>query len=187
MLPMKMLWPGFNAQGSVIIPLEMSSFPVSPDAIVLSGERFEPKEELHVTLISKKTGITIQGKMITRPEIESGLAQKFDEIDWAYEKTGPVHLLSRAREYSDEEGELKARIEKTIIMRLKMPGIAMFYDYLKSRDLLDSDCPAPPPHVTLFTRNCPVGIGLPDLERLEALTCRTFPIVAFNDLCANQV
>ena len=92
---MKSVWPGFNEKGSLIIPLEWSEVPFPQRLINVDGERFEPKHELHVTVIGKESGRAIQEKILLGPLNDSTLPQDFEEIDWSFKPGDVVHLLSR--------------------------------------------------------------------------------------------
>jgi hypothetical protein len=84
-----------------------------------------------------------------------------------------VHLLSSEK---DNPVESARNLEKTIGLPLQMPGMAAFYECLKSHDLLPGNTPTPPPHITMYTRNCASGIVVPDEETLARLTGRTIPV-----------
>ena len=47
----------------------------------------------------------------------------FESIDWAFNKSGPVHILSRSK---------KSKVQKSIIVLIDMPGMKTFYQQLKS-------------------------------------------------------
>ena len=170
---MKSVWPGFNEKGSLIIPLEWSEVPFPQRPINVDGERFEPKHELHVTVIGKESGRAIQEKILLGPLNDSTLPQDFEEIDWSFKPGDVVHLLSREK-VNPEEGAIV--LEKTIILPLHMPGMTAFYKCLKSHNLLPTNTPGPPPHITLYSRNCPGGIGVPDEQTLIKLREKIIPI-----------
>ena len=173
---MKLPWLGFNDMGSLIIPLAWSDVPFKEKSVYVQGERFEPKDELHVTVIGKKAGSVIQKKILMDPGIESTLRQDFEEIDWSFKLGGVVHLLSREKE-KPEQGE--AVLEKTVLVRLQMPGMAIFYKRIKSIKLATENMAVPPPHITLYTRNSPSGISVPNDDALEDLTERILSIGDF--------
>ncbi len=61
-------------------------------------------------------------------------------------------------------------------MLLEMPGVAEFYRQLTTSGLFGPETPVPPAHVTLFTHNCPLGIGVPGDKVLKQLTVKTLPV-----------
>lgn len=171
---MKLECPDFKATDSAIIALPPDGFYLSNDAfnhndfdnnaIEVEGERFTPKEEHHVTLIGSKLGLLIQKKIRQDPAINALLEEIFIAIDWSYQRTDSIHLLSRCK---------KGVTEKSIILLLDMPGVAKFYAQLKSHGLIDADTPVPPAHVTLYTLNCPMGIGVPSDKALRELSIKS--------------
>jgi len=98
---------------------------------------------------------------------EQQVKQAFESTDWCYTKTHDRRHLVR------EDIELTGidRTEESIIMLLKMDGMAEFYSKLKTLGLINKDQPVPPPHVTLYTRNCDLGISVHSESELLNLTC----------------
>jgi hypothetical protein len=182
----KIPWPGFNEQQTVIIPLGKSSFDVADHPVIVQGEQFKPKDELHITLIGKRLARLLLEKIAHYPEIEMQLEKAFQNIDWSFKQTGPIHILAHTKDKMGNDGVATPEIQKSIILQLGMPGMAAFYDYLKSRDLIGSAYPVPPPHVTLYTRNCPGGIGVSSVKALNELSRETFSINSLRKLCMNQ-
>ncbi len=171
---MRLKWPGVNESGNVLIELAPESFCLAKNEIDVLGEIFTPKDELHVTLIGSKLGLIIQDKIKHNPTVNKLLETIFEEIDWSYKLTGPVHILSRSAE---------GVVEKSVIMLIEMPGLTIFYDQSKARGLIDLETPVPPPHVTMYTQNCPSGIGVPSDDALNALSRKTISLNSLNKLC----
>lgn len=170
---MRLRWPGVNDNGTVLIELSVESFCLATHDIEVLGEIFTPKDELHVTLISGKIGLYFQEKIKQDKTLDSLLAKTFEEIDWSFEQTGRVHILSRAK---------KKVIQQTIIMLVKMRGVTEFYDQLKALELIDTTTPVPPAHVTMYTHNCPLGIGVPNQKMPKVLTRKKLSVNALNKL-----
>ena len=183
---MKIAWPGFNDQRTVILPFDRRCLVIPVNPIVLDGEPFEPKAEFHVTLIGKRVAGPLLERMAHDAAVEALLEQAFQAIDWSCEQTGPVHLLSRTRQRPDSSGRMSASIEKSIVLRLKMPGMAEFYGVLKSQEVIDSSAPVPPPHITLYTCNYPRGIGVSSVEVLDELSGKILSVNEFNEWCRKQ-
>ena len=171
---MKLKWPGVNENGTVLIELAPESFCLAKNEIEVFGEIFTPKEELHVTLVGEKIGLIIRDKIKHDQTIDKLLKKTFEEINWSYKQTGPVHILSRSKE---------GVVEKSVIMLIEMPGVTTFYDQLKALGLIDLQTPVPPPHVTMYTQNCPLGIGVPNDEALNRLSRETLSVNTLNKLC----
>ncbi len=170
---MKLIWPGFNAKGTVLIDLAYESFLLSKVPVLVDGIYYTPKDELHVTLVGEEVSSILQHKIKQDPKNIEVLVHMFESIDWAFDKAGPVHLLSSSKE---------GIVQKSIIMLIDMPGMTTFYQQLKSFGLIPDKTPIPPAHVTLYTYNCPPGIGVPSNETLHSLSKKTLAVKEFNDL-----
>ena len=171
---MRLKWPGINESSTVLIELAADSFCLAKNEIKVFGETFTPKEELHVTLIGSKLGLIFQHKIKQNKAINTLLKNIFEDINWSFKQTGPVHILSR------NKGKV---IQKSIIMQLDMSGLTTFYDQLKAHGLIDLETPVPPPHVTMYTQNCPSGIGVPSDDALNILSSKTLSLNSLNKLC----
>jgi hypothetical protein len=178
----KLSWRGFNEMASLITPLDWSDFIFTPKRVRIEDAWFEPKDELHITLISKRVGRILGEKISLDPVLAARIAKNFEAINWGYEPAGPVHIISRLRKKTEDEQATLCH-EKTIILKLNMPGMTDFYEALKALDLISADTSTPPPHVTLYTLNCPTGISLASNKILDDLSCRTLSIMEFDDLC----
>lgn len=173
---MRLKWPSFNDNGTVLINLDPDAFCLSERDIEVDGAVFTPKDELHVTLIGTKLGSIILEKVKQDKSIDGLLGKAFEDIDWSFEQTGPVHILSR------KKGKI---FQKSIIMLIEMPGVAEFYQQLMLRGLIDAEIPLPPPHVTMYTHNIPLGIGVPGQKMLNILSRKTLTVNELNELCNN--
>ncbi len=171
---MKLPWPGFKTNRTVLIQLAPGSFTLAECPVLVQGEYFTVKDELHVTLIGEKVGSLLEQQITRDSETSKVIARVFEDIDWSFEKTGPVHILSRLK---------KGSRQKSIIMLLDMPGMAIFYEQLSSLGLLPDKTPLPPAHVTLYTHNCSLGIGVPSDDALNTLSIESMSVSAFNKTC----
>ena len=167
-------WPGFNERGAVIIELSAEYFCLAKNTIVVHDDVFTPKEELHITLIGRKLGWIIEEKIKQNQKINKLLKKIFEAIDWSFKQTGPIHILSRSK---------GAKLEMSIIMLIEMHGVTQFYQQLKASGLIDAKTPVPPAHVTMYTHNCPSGIGLPSDETLNRLSKKTLSLNTLAGLC----
>jgi len=159
-------WPGLTSLNTLIIRVDKSDFGIESTPIEYSGKAFIPKQEAHITVLGSDLGTHLQQQFTNNPFAEQQVKQAFENTDWSYTKTHDLrHLL---REISELTGIDKT--EESIIMRLEMGGMAEFYSKLKTLGLIDKDQPVPPPHVTLYTRNCDPGIGVHSDNELIKLT-----------------
>jgi hypothetical protein len=82
---------------SMIIPLDWSNFIFTPKQVRIDNAWFEPKDELHITVISKRAGRTLGEKMSLDPVMAARVTKTFETIDWSFEPAGPVHIISRLK------------------------------------------------------------------------------------------
>jgi len=170
---MKLKWPGINSKGTVLIKLPYETFYLSRILVLIDDMYFAPKDELHVTLAGEKVGTILQDKIKRVPSTGKLLEHVFNDIDWSFKQSGPVHILSRLNNDVSQ---------KSVIMLIDMPGMTTFYQQLKLYDLIPDSTPIPPAHVTLYTHNCPHGIGVPSTEILDSLSEKSFSVEEFNKL-----
>lgn len=167
-------WPGFNDEGTVLIELPPEVFCLANNSVVIDSESFDPKKELHITLIGTELGLVLQRKIKQGRVSETLLQQSFEKIDWSFKQTGPLHMLSRT----------KASVKQmSIILLLDMPGVKTFYQQLKKLGIIEPTTPLPPAHITLYTQNCANGIGVSTEEVLKTLSIKTLPLKTLQKLC----
>jgi hypothetical protein len=171
---MKSKWPEFNAKDTVLINLRLETFHLSEAPVLIDNIYYTPKEELHVTLVGEKVGTILQNKIKRNPETNEVLEHVFEDIDWSFKRSGPIHILSRLNK--------KRIVQKTVILLIDMPGMTIFYEQLKSLGLIPDKTPIPPAHVTLYTHHCPLGIGVPSKEILNSLIEKSFSVDVFNEI-----
>jgi hypothetical protein len=160
-------WPGLTSRNTLIIRVDKSEFGIKSTSIEYSGRTFAAKQEAHITVFGSDLGTHLQQLFTDNPLVEQQVKQAFESTDWCYTKTHDLRHL--VRENSELTGTDKT--EESIIMRLEMGGMAEFYIKLKQLGLIHIDHPVPPPHVTLYTRNCDLGIGVHSESELNKLTC----------------
>lgn len=160
-------WPGLTAYNTLIISVDKSEFGIKSKPIAYSGKAFIPKQEAHITVFGSDLGTRLLQQFTSNPLAEQQVKQAFESTDWCYTKTHDRrHLVRENMKLSGID-----KTEESIIMRVKMDGMAEFYTRLKTLGLINKDQPVPPPHVTLYTRNCDLGIGVDSESELLNLTC----------------
>ena len=159
---MHIAWPGFSEKNTLVIPVDKREFPILQSPLLLGGRTFKPKQETHVTVFGSSVGTALLQRIKTNPDIRSHIIKAFENTDWSFTQTSDYRHLVR----KDAAGSAK----ETIIVLLEMAGMARFYQELKALGLIGADHPLPPPHVTLYTRNCDSGIGIHSDDELAKLT-----------------
>jgi hypothetical protein len=160
-------WPGLSTCNTLIIAVDKGDFGIRSTPIEYTGRTFIPKQEAHITVLGSDLGTHLQQQFNDNPLAEKQVKQVFESTDWSYTKTQDLRHLVRE---NNELGGID-KVEESIVIRLEMGGMAEFYSKLKTLGLIDEDQPVPPPHVTLYTRNCDQGIGVHSESELTKLTC----------------
>jgi hypothetical protein len=163
----QMSWPDSTSRNTLIIRVDKNDFGIKSTPIEYSGRTFIPKQEAHITVLGSELGTHLRQQFTNNPLVEQQVKLAFESTDWCYTKTHDLRHL--ARENSELAGEDKT--EESIIMLLEMGGMAEFHTKLKKLGLIRHENPVPPPHVTLYTRNCDLGIGVHSESELIKLTC----------------
>ena len=149
-------WPGFQADGGLLLPVPSSSgWKSGPD--VLEGEEMPlaRKAELHVTLLNRAMGSELRSALgdIT-------IARFFEEEDWTIRRTGDGYLLRKIK----IDGA-RSTVCESLIERLDLPALARFR--LALGRATGARIPEVLPHITLYVAGDAVGIGLPDMASFE--------------------
>lgn len=173
---MHLIWPGFNDNDTVLIDMTDEPFHLPKAAFNINGQRFVRKDELHVTLLGSEPGRALRDRQVIEPDTEDNIKAIFEDIDWSYRQSGPIHQLSR------QQGGVQ---QGSFIMLIDMPGMKAFYDALMEKGYIEKDTPLPPAHVTLYTCHIPLGIGVSSRDVLEALSVRSLSIAEFEALYEN--
>ena len=156
-------WPGFTEAATLLIDVSHESDGLVQHDIALGADIYQPKDELHVTVIGSRAGRKLVQSCRRNKALMQTIVEIFEGVDWVYQKTGPVHFLSRT---------VDGRVQKSIILLIDMPGMSDFYQQLRSASVIGPDTPTPPPHITLYTFNVPLGIAVPSYNKLEEISVR---------------
>lgn len=151
-------WPGFNARGSLLLPLPAEAFAGLPATLELDAIALARKSEFHVTLLDRTVGARMHAPTAGGAPA-AGLPALFAAQDWTWRLTGERWLLLEAK----PEGPAHSVIEL-----LELPAFARFR--AQAGEALGEALPLAPAHVTLYVAGDPIGIGVPshaDFERLK--------------------
>lgn len=154
-------WPGWSDDGTLVLPIEERP-PGEP--LDLDGRRFEPKDELHITLVGPALGEEL--RRVLGDRLEAATRPAFEALDWSYVRTGERRLIEKPGTADDGTSTRVA----SVVELVELPAMAYFHRWLG--ELLGRQLPVPPPHVTLYTHRKARGIGLPTLRALRAHSSR---------------
>ena len=159
-------WPGWTPQKTLVLPIPPERWPPPSAPVTVDGITFQPKRELHVTLIGRGLGQSLHGEPGRRGFRVQSVREAFGRLDWDFSRRGQYLRLEK-RELA---GRGRGRAIGAIIERIELPALAPFYDALA--DLLGRKLAIPPPHVTLYTAGRSQGIAVPDVPTLQRLAVR---------------
>lgn len=158
-------WPGWSDERTLVLPIPADAWAPPHTPISLDGIEFEPKDELHVSLVGRALGRQIHDTLGERFRT-CAVRAAFEAQDWRFDRTGELLRLRKIARYRSGE----ERVSHAVIERVRMPAMARFHHALG--DLLGRKLPVPPPHVTLYARGRLRGIGVPSPAKLRAWTVR---------------
>lgn len=152
--------------GTLILAIDPADLSPHIDAILVDGARFNPKEELHITVI---------GQSAARRLSEAGVgAELVADLMARLPKSWRVRRLDRWWRIDDpswqgpEDKEPQGRA--SIIEEVQCQEGEVFFAAL-SRDA-GTPVPSPPFHITWYVRRDPRGIALPTAAVLQKVGTR---------------
>ncbi len=152
--------PKFSGSKALLLSLDRNEFGLGEDKIRLDGRMFDPKEEVHVTLVGKDLGAQLDIAKQNNPEIEALIGSVIDQADWSFHNRNRMYHIQREKPVDDGFGKLSTATAESIVVLGDVPGLASLYDTIST--VLGETHEPPPAHVTLYTRVDPQGIGLPN-------------------------
>ena len=151
--------------GTFLLQLRPDDVGLANEAVEFQGKRFQPKDEVHITIIGTDLGERLKAAMERDPTIEPQLRQQIDETDWSYQLQDRWYHVVQEAEDDDEDGR-----EESIIRMAGVAGVADFYERLSQ--MLAVELEVPPTHVTLYTYNNAHGIGVANQAEFDELVTR---------------
>jgi hypothetical protein len=139
----------------LILEIDMDEYGYRRQDVNYQGRKFEAKDELHITVLSRDAAEQVQAYMEQEPENGSRIRRLVDETDWSFRK--------QERYYHVQEDP---QVE-TIIQMVDVQGLESFFRQVS--EWVGRELEPPPPHVTLYMRGTEKGIGLPTHEEFERL------------------
>jgi hypothetical protein len=153
-----------SPQNTLVLPIAPRTWPPPAVPLRLDGLVFEPKRELHITLIGSALGCALRAS-IDAATLDRAIAAAVAAQDWAFTRRGQLLRLQKPSADGDA-----TQVVGSIIELIDLPAMAPFHAALSR--LLDRPLPVPPPHVTLYTQGSSKGIGVPSEADLRALCVR---------------
>jgi hypothetical protein len=141
--------------GYLLLRLEKQAFALQGQGVTLEGRRFEPKDEVHITILSREAAEAVRQHLEENPEQGERLRRLIDETHWEFQKLDSFYHV-----WEEPEAE-------TIIQMVEVPGLPAFFK--RVGEMVVKEIEPPPAHVTLYLRNTEKGIGLPTQAVFEQL------------------
>jgi hypothetical protein len=170
---------GFTEIRTLIMPLQRDVFGLSQEKIQFRGHIFDPKDEVHITVVGRALGQELEEALEANPRLITRLKKEVEEAawrrdGWSYRKRDELYHVSQDKQRSNAQGEVEVIHAESIILMIEAPGIEEFYE--KLGQMLEKDLKVPPVHVTLYTYGDPFGIALPTQAAFEEfVTRRVYP------------
>lgn len=152
--------PEFSDSKALLLPLDRNEFGLGEDKVRLDGRMFDPKEEVHITLIGKDLGAQLDIAMQKNPEKEALIASIIDQADWSFDNRNRMYHIQKEKQIADGFGKLATATAESIVVLVDVPALGSLYDTISTA--LGETHGLPLAHVTLYTRVDPQGIGLPN-------------------------
>jgi len=118
------------------------------------GKTFQPKSELHITIVSEDAGIILK-HLESHPDDVIDINDLLLSTDWSFIPLDEFYYV-----------EEKPGVE-TIIQLVELPGLRSFLKDLSR--LTGQGFILPPMHITLYTRGMEKGISIPDQNKFQEL------------------
>mgnify|MGYP001592471566 FL=1 len=141
------------AKGYIMLPIEVTNL---PPTIEVEGATLTRKSSFHVSLVSVKEVLARKGDILN----EEIIVKNFCDFVATHE----VSLVG----YTNEFRFAYDRERATVVVRCTVSNLEPLFNYLNQK--LQLDLEVPPTHVTLYTLQSEVGIGLISQADLETKT-----------------
>lgn len=133
--------------GFVVVQLNKAEYSYHETPVHYQGRVFDPKPELHITIVSADAAETVRSFIERKPDDAVHVQEIVDETSWVFRELDSFYHVVEAPEV------------ETIIQMVEVPHMADFFSRLSG--LVGKGFILPPTHVTLYMRGTEKGIGLP--------------------------
>lgn len=138
--------------GLIKAHLDMVDYGFVNQPVRYLGKPFQPKQELHITIVSQDAGIILK-HLENHPDDVDDVQDLILSTDWSFSMLDDFFYVQE-----------KPGVE-TIIQMVDIAAIRSFFKDLSK--LIGQGFILPPTHVTLYTRGTEEGISLPDQQSFQ--------------------
>lgn len=140
--------------GYIVVNIDKIHYAYLDRPVRYRGIVFQPKQELHITIISQDAGMLLK-RLENYPEDAAAIQDLVVSDSWEYRKLPEWYYVAEAPD------------KETIIQMVELPGLHAFLRELSK--LVGQSMTIPPTHVTLYTRGTERGISIPDQAAFKDL------------------
>lgn len=133
--------------GYVVVQLNKAEYGYHDEPVLYQGRVFQPKPELHITIVSADAAEAVRSFIERRPDDAVHIQEIVDETRWVFRELDAFYHVMESPEV------------ETIVQMVEVPHAAEFFSRLSG--LVGQGFVLPPTHVTLYMRGTEKGIGLP--------------------------
>lgn len=178
----KNFWPDFKP-GMLVVSLSVAK-PSVPEHITAEANEqgLLPKAEssLHISVVVSENARKLRAAVAAQEnqkEAEQSIKELFESFAWEYSSTGEyfLHENTYGKQALIDTGEedLTPHTRRTIVLKVDLPDIKVFYTKLNK--MLGVTLPSPVPHITLFSwsdyeAKMLYGIGICSEEEFKEYT-----------------
>jgi hypothetical protein len=142
--------------GYLFVKIDLDEYGYLKTRVKYQDSVLEPKDELHITVISQDGAQRLANFMQENREGREKVKSLVEGTDWSFRKQDHFFWIQ------EEEGV------ETVIQMVEVPGMVDFFRSLS--EITGLDLKPPPAHVTLFMRGTEKGIGLSNRDVFEQIT-----------------
>lgn len=143
--------------GYCLLQLSREDVGLDDEAVTYQGQTFQPKDEVHITILGSRTADQIAAQIAEEPSSKDALRELIEGTDWRYSLRDEWYHVVR----EDEEP-----YAESIIRMADVPPLAAFYRQVE--ELAGVEIPPRPAHVTLYTLHDETGIGIATWKQFDS-------------------
>ena len=140
--------------GFVLAHVDKIDYGYRERSIRYQGMIFQPKPELHITIISKDAGILLK-HLKRHPDHADDLQDLIVSTNWSFRRLDKIYFIQE-----------KPGVE-AIVQMVEIPVLQGFLKDLSR--LVGHGLVIPPTHITLYWRGMEKGIAIPDNQSFQKL------------------
>ena len=143
--------------GYCLLQLSKEEVGLGDEAVTYQGKSFQPKDEVHITILGSRVADEIAEQIADRPSLGERLREAIEGAGWRYTLRDEWYHVVR-----EEDDEAYA---ESIVRMADVPPLDDFYRQVE--ELAGVEIPPRPAHVTLYVLHDAGGIGIATWEQFN--------------------